>query len=145
VLRLCHADPENKLYDILKLNRGIKETFFTPSTPFAFLERFTKPDGTKELLEVLFKWNKGKNTRSISPRIFHNFLIYGDSLTRFLCIAAVFIPPEQSQAFNQGGTFVFDGPTTVFAHYDESTGAHSDIQEVLGLVKERAEKKAIAK
>jgi hypothetical protein len=71
VLHPCHADPENKLYDLLKLNAGIKETFFTPSTPLAFLKRFTKPDGTKELSEVLSKWNKGKNTRRISPRIFH--------------------------------------------------------------------------
>lgn len=114
--KYLHVDPENKLYDLLKLNVGVKETFFTPSTPLAFLERFTKPDGTKELLEVLSKWNK-----------------------------AIFVPPKQSQAFNQGGTFVFDGSTTVFAHYDESTGAHSDIKEVLGLAKERAEKKANTK
>ena len=53
------VDPENTLYDDLQLNRGIKETFFSPSTPFAFLERFTKKDGMKELIEVLSKWNKG--------------------------------------------------------------------------------------
>jgi hypothetical protein len=111
--KYLHVDPENNLYDLLKLNSGIKETFFTPSTPLAFVERLKKPDGVKDLLEVLSKWNK-----------------------------AFYIPPEQSQAFNQGGTFVFDGPATVFAHYDESTGAHSDIQVVLGLVEERAKKKA---
>ena len=53
------VDPENILYDDLQLNRGVKETFFSPSTPFAFLDRFTKKDGMKELLEVLSKWNKG--------------------------------------------------------------------------------------
>ena len=53
------ADPENGLYDDLQLNKGVKETFFSPSTPFAFLKRFTSPEGTKELGEVLSKWNKG--------------------------------------------------------------------------------------
>lgn len=48
-----------------------------------------------------------------------------------------FIPPRQDQAFNQGGTFIFDGDQTVFAHYDEGTGAHSDIQEVIDYAKGR--------
>jgi len=102
------VDPENALYDLLMLNRGIKETFLSIETPFAFLERFTKPDGSKQLMEVLSKWNK-----------------------------AVYIPPKQEQAFNQGGTFLFDGANTIFAHYDASTGAHSNIQEVIDLAKER--------
>ena len=102
------VDPENKLYDSLVLNRGVKETFFSIETPRAFLDRFTKPGGTKELGEVLSKWNK-----------------------------AFFIPPRQEQAFLQGGTFVFDGKETIYAHYDASTGAHSDIQEVIGLAQQR--------
>jgi hypothetical protein len=53
------VDPENVLYDDLQLNRGVKETFFSISTPFAFLGRFTKEDGMEELMEVLSKWNKG--------------------------------------------------------------------------------------
>lgn len=53
------VDPENALYDSLELNRGVKETFFSIETPFAFLERFTKPDGMKQLGEVLSKWSKG--------------------------------------------------------------------------------------
>ena len=52
------VDPGNKLYDSLLLNRGVKETFFSIETPMAFLDRFTKPGGTKELREVLSKWNK---------------------------------------------------------------------------------------
>jgi hypothetical protein len=52
-------DPENAVYDTLALNKGVQATFFSPSTPFAFLDRFLKPDGTKELVEVLSKWNKG--------------------------------------------------------------------------------------
>lgn len=102
------VDPENVLYDTLSLNKGVKETFFTPSTPVSFLNRFTQPGGSKELFEVLSKWNK-----------------------------AIYIPPKQDQAFNQGGTFLFDGEESVFAHYDESTGAHSDIQQVIDLAKER--------
>jgi len=102
------VDPTNVLYDSLQLNKGIKETFFSPSTPVAFFNRFTEPDGMKELIEVLSKWNK-----------------------------AIYLPPKQDQAFSQGGTFVFDGEETIFAHYDESTGAHSNIQQVIDLTKER--------
>lgn len=103
-----YVDPTTTLYNSLQLNKGIKETFFSPSTPIAFLERFTKPDGMKELKEILSKWSK-----------------------------AIYIPPEQDQAFNQGATFVFDDEETIFAHYDESTGAHSDIQQVIDLTKDR--------
>lgn len=53
------VDPENALYDSLSLNFGVKETFFSIETPFAFVERFTKKDGMKDLLGVLSKWNKG--------------------------------------------------------------------------------------
>lgn len=102
------VDPDNILYDSLMLNRGIKETFLSIETPFAFLERFTKPGGTKHLTEVLSKWNN-----------------------------AVYTPPKQEQAYNQGGTFIFDGEETVFAHYDASTGAHSNIEEVIDLAKRR--------
>ena len=53
------VDPNASLYKDLELNKGVRETFFSPSTPFSFLDRFTKQDGMKELLEVLPKWNKG--------------------------------------------------------------------------------------
>lgn len=95
------------LYDALYLNRGVKETFFSVSTPFAFLQRFTKEGGMKDLNEVLSKWNK-----------------------------AFFIPPKQEQAFLQGGTLVFDGPKTLFAHYDESTAAHASLPDVMKLALE---------
>jgi len=98
------VDPENALYNELDLNKGLKETFFSVSTPFAFLDRIVKKDGLKELIEVLGKWNK-----------------------------AVYIPPRLDQGFNQGGTFVFQGSRTIFAHYDESTAAHADIEQVLRL------------
>lgn len=65
-LELAHGeeylfvDPTNGLYDDLDLNRGVQRTFFNPATPLSFLDRFSKPEGTKELKEILFKWNKGK-------------------------------------------------------------------------------------
>ena len=34
---------------------------------------------------------------------------------------------------------MFDKDDTVFAHYDESTGAHSDIEEVIDLATKRVE------
>ena len=57
--KLLFVDPENVLYDALDLNRGVDRTFFNVNTPFAFLDRFTKEGGTKELGEVLSKWTKG--------------------------------------------------------------------------------------
>lgn len=99
------VDPENALYDALNLNFGVQRTFFNPSTPFSFLERFTKEDGLKDLGTILSKWNK-----------------------------AVFIPPRNEQAFNQGGTFVFDGERAVFAHYDPSTAAHAPVDRVMEVV-----------
>lgn len=98
------VDPDNALYDALDLNFGVKETFFSPSTPFAFLDRFTSPNGMKDLNEVLSKWTKG----------------------------GFYVPPKQSQAFNQGGTFVFDDKESlILAHYDESTGAHAKVEDVM--------------
>lgn len=43
------------------------------------------------------------------------------------------IPPKQDQAFQQGGIFVFDGTACVWSHYDQATGAHADLSEVLGV------------
>lgn len=101
------VDPENVLYDALYLNRGVTETFFSVSTPLAFLDRLKQEGGFKDLGEVLGKWNK-----------------------------AFFVPPKQEQALLQGGTFVFAGPKTLFAHYDESTAAHASLAEVMELALE---------
>jgi hypothetical protein len=49
------------------------------------------------------------------------------------------------QGFFQGGTFVFDGPSTVFAHFDASTGAHSDISKVVDLATQRTTLRKIPK
>jgi hypothetical protein len=46
---------------------------------------------------------------------------------------AFYIPPKNTQALLQGGTFVFDGPRTLYAHYDPSTAAHASIDRVLDI------------
>lgn len=56
------------------------------------------------------------------------------SLKLFCLWTAFYIPPKQAQALLQGGTFVFDGPKTLFAHYDPSTAAHASIDRVLEIV-----------
>lgn len=57
-----YVDPENTLYDALDLNKGLERTFFNINTPYAFLDRFRKKDGGKELWKVLGKYNKGKRS-----------------------------------------------------------------------------------
>jgi hypothetical protein len=42
----------------------------------------------------------------------------------------------QDQALQQGGMFVFDGPRCVFSHFDQATGAHADLGEVLGIAQQ---------
>lgn len=135
-LSFC-ADPENALYDDLDLRRGVKETFFSISTPLAFLDRFTKKDGMKDLIEVLSKWNKGKFC--FRQHLAVHFFERGSCHFIFCVCAytAFYIPPKQEQAFLQGGTFIFDGPDTVYAHYDESTAAHANVDEVIKLAMSR--------
>lgn len=41
------------------------------------------------------------------------------------------IPPKLDQGLQQGGLFVFDGPQLKFSHYDPSTGAHANLDDVL--------------
>lgn len=102
------ADPDNVLYDALSLNSGLQRTFFSPSTPYAILDRLTS-SGMGDLNGVLGKW--------------------GD---------AFILPPKQAQALNQGGLFVFDGEASAFVHYDASTGAHGDLAQAVRLALDRA-------
>ena len=44
------------------------------------------------------------------------------------------------QAFIQGGTFLFKGDKTLLAHYDASTGAHSNMDKVIDLAKGNLQK-----
>ena len=102
------ADPDNLLYDALALNAGLQRTFFNPSTPYAILDRLTSQK-MGDLNNVLGKWKD-----------------------------AFIIPPKQSQAFNQGGLFVFAGDDSVFVHYDASTGAHGDLDKAVAVAFARA-------
>jgi hypothetical protein len=78
----------------------------------------------------------------VSSFVFQTDFVSPGKFSLSVHFPALFIPPKQDQAFNQGGTFLFDGDETIFAHYDESTGAHSDIDQVIGLAKERIQAKA---
>jgi len=44
---------------------------------------------------------------------------------------AVYIPPKQEQAFQQGGTFVFKGADTTFAYYDAAVGTHLEVSRAV--------------
>jgi len=104
------CDPTNELYDALNLNSGLL-TLFAPETAYNFRDRIfgelgiseifstnERTDSMKDLFDVLGKWKD-----------------------------AIYIPPKQEQAFQQGGTFVFKGRDTLYAHYDASTGAHISV------------------
>lgn len=95
------ADMDNALYDELDLNVGMKG-MINPATAFSFRDRIFNNDMI-EILEVMGKWKD-----------------------------AVYIPPKFNQAFNQGGVFILDhrNEKTLFAHYDESVGAHADMDLV---------------
>ena len=41
------------------------------------------------------------------------------------------LPPKNDQGLQQGGAFVFEGERLLFGHYDPSTGAHADLNDVL--------------
>ncbi|GAB5367469.1 hypothetical protein AAMO2058_001232800 [Amorphochlora amoebiformis] len=41
------------------------------------------------------------------------------------------IPPKLDQGLQQGGTFVFKGDEQLFEHFDPSTGAHANLDDVL--------------
>lgn len=97
-----YADPENDAYNKLQLNRGW-DTLMTPGTAFRFKDRiFGDGASLDKLFEVLGKWKD-----------------------------AAYVPPKIEQATIHGGTFIFKGDSTVFAHYDESPGTHADPFEVV--------------
>ncbi|KAL7488818.1 hypothetical protein ACHAW6_014446 [Cyclotella cf. meneghiniana] len=103
------ADPENKVYDKLALNRGW-DTMIRPATAFRFRDRiFGNGQSLDQLFEVLGKWKD-----------------------------AVYIPPKIEQSTNHGGTFIFNGENVIFAHYDESPGTHADTYEAVTIALQTA-------
>jgi peroxiredoxin len=105
-LSYLYVDPDNVTYDALQLNFGIASTFASIDTPLTFRDRIFgtngRKDGMNDLLDVLSKWKD-----------------------------AIYLPPKQEQAFQQGGAFIFKGEETVFAHYDASAGAHIEVMDVV--------------
>lgn len=101
------CDPENALYDALGINSGLG-SFIAPETAYTFRDRIFgmngRTEGLKDLFDVLGKWKD-----------------------------AVYIPPKQQQAFQQGGAFIFKGSDTLYAHYDASTGAHIQVDKAVQL------------
>ena len=119
------VDPDNALYDALDLNRGVQRTFFNVNTPQAFLRRIVAQSqqqsqqqqhaaveaGTQDLLRVLQNWTR-----------------------------AAYVPPKPAQALLQGGTLLFRGRDTLYAHYDPSTAAHANMDRVLQLARQHKTK-----
>ena len=116
------VDPDNALYDALDLNRGVQRTFFNVHTPQAFLRRIVAQQqqsqqqpaaaaaveaGTQDLLRVLQNWSR-----------------------------SAYAPPKPAQALLQGGTLLFRGRDTLYAHYDPSTAAHANMDRVLQLARQ---------
>jgi hypothetical protein len=68
--------------------------------------------------------------------LFTSFIATTYTKPSFSFPLAFYIPPKQSQALLQGGTFVFRGNETLFAHYDPSTAAHAPMERVLEIAQQ---------
>jgi len=96
------ADPTGSLYPPLNMKKGVKETFFSKETPMA-IWRDVQSGRIEDLKGVMQRWTKQE----------------------------LWIPPEQDQAFQQGGIVIFRGKETVWVHRDRATGDHADLDEVV--------------
>jgi AhpC/TSA antioxidant enzyme len=96
------ADPDSNSYAPLGMKKGLKETFFSKETPYAIWEDI-KSGRIETLKKVMKVWIKNK----------------------------LWIPPQQDQAFQQGGIVIFDGEKVVWVWRDPATGAHADLKEVV--------------
>ena len=50
---------------------------------------------------------------------------------------SLFDPKALERTMVQGGTFIFEGGECLFSHFDASSGAHADLDEVVRLATER--------
>lgn len=96
------ADPDGLLYPPLGMKKGLKETFFSYSTPQAIWKDM-QTGKIETLKQVMKVWTKTE----------------------------LWIPPQQYQALQQGGVVIFDGRKAIWVHHDPSTGAHADLDEVV--------------
>lgn len=46
-------------------------------------------------------------------------------------LSPLILASPRSHRLQQGGVFVFDGRELLFSHYDPSTGAHADLEDVI--------------
>ena len=46
-----------------------------------------------------------------------------------------FLRGSMERTMVQGGAFVFEGSETIFSHYDVSSGAHADLDELVRFLK----------
>ena len=94
-----------------------------------------KPDGKADFEGIGSMWSQSTNdalkkrgkkdldaiTGSLfKPGIYTPLMPKGSTMTRSMAKTMV-----------QGGSFVFEGDATLFEHYDESSGAHAGIDDIL--------------
>ena len=94
-----------------------------------------KPDGKADFEGIGSMWSSATNdalkergkadldaiTGSLfKPGIYTPLMPKGSTMTR-----------SMEKTMVQGGSFVFEGDATLFEHYDESSGAHAGIDEIL--------------
>lgn len=96
------ADPTSSMYPCLGMIKSVQATFFSKETPYAIWEDI-KSGRIEDLKKVMQKWTKQE----------------------------LWIPPEQDQAFQQGGVVVFEGERVLFVWRDPATGAHANLENVV--------------
>ena len=94
-----------------------------------------KPDGKADFEGIGSMWSQSTNdalkkrgkkdldaiTGSLfKPGIYTPLMPKGSTMTR-----------SMEKTMVQGGSFVFEGDATLFEHYDESSGAHAGIDDIL--------------
>jgi hypothetical protein len=103
-------------------------------TPLTLFKRLRK-DGLKGAREALANWIPWIPTKQgqVSTRL--QRLHTGACLLHNDCAFKVYVSDgtlcTTSQAYQQGGAFLFKGKELVWSHYDPATGAHAEPEEIL--------------
>lgn len=64
-----------------------------------------------------------------------------DAVSRMAQGGSLWAPPRMEQVLYQGGMLVMQGRRTIFVHYDPSTGAHADLDEVIAIAGEASRRR----
>ena len=80
-------------------------------------------DGKQKFEGIGSMWSKATNA-AIDKR-------GKDDLNAILKLYKPLQPKKIEQTLVQGGSFVFDGTRTLLEHYDESSGAHIELETIL--------------